>query len=104
MSDRKSTSSPDACSGDIYAGVPTRLPGMVCAPALLSNDPNDGPDGDSARATVSASSGRVRLADDRDSFAISITAVSNSLPGAVGRGLTVFGSLTSDISVMRGAQ
>src|ERR1035438_2273019 len=56
MSDRKSTSSPDACSGDIYAGVPTRLPGMVCAPALLSNDPEDGPDEDSAMATGSASS------------------------------------------------
>src|SRR5450755_2849788 len=103
MSERKSISFPDACSGDIYAGVPTKLPGMVCAPAPLSNDPEDRPDGVGTIATVSVSSAPLRTFDDWGLCLTSIAAVSNSSPGIMGRGITVVDALTSGISFQREA-
>src|ERR1035438_10489076 len=105
MSERKSISFPNACSGDIYAGVPIKLPGMVGALAPLSNDLEDRPDGAGAIATVSVSSAGVRTFDNPGSCVMSITAVSNSSPGIMvlmGRGMTVFGPIASGTSCERG--
>ena len=50
-------------------------------------------------ATVSISAARVRSIDDRGSCVMSITAVSNSSPGFMGRGRAVSGSLASGTAV-----